>query len=963
MRNNMFKKTLCGLLGASLLFSGSSTAFAATVEEEARNVLTPGTYNYEGQTTSYTGGLSMGDGVDLTATGSNSDPALHIDGEFLQEGGNLTLNGHDGYGMQFGYEEGNKFIQTGGSLTANGSNGYSALNMSNGAFSLIGGTIDANAVGYGDGIFAGMGFTQEGGTINAKAVSYGGSGLHVAYYGLNQNGGEINAYGDEGGHGLHVDFFGMTQNNGTIKAVGDNGGSGVYVYSMGLTQNGGEITATGLNGGSGFYAQNNGFIQNNGTIFAKGDGEGSSGLYSYEGGIQQTNGLIEVSGLNGGVGAFIYGGAINQDRGVIKANAANENSYGIYSEFSDFTKVAGDFEAAGDNGGYGYYNTFGDFVQNGGRTIARGTKGGYGIYQGQGDMYLNYGTLTASGQNGGYGIYFRDGAFKQDGGTLKLEAGDGYALYVENPENYLIFKSGDVISEFDLANDNAGSIYVGNGDRLQVHNGVNFTPELKNSDIMNVGDTKTIAFLESGKNELAGRFIFQPVNSLTFDYSLVNIDEKTQGLTITRKALPSEILPDDGTDVLENIEDNLNNGGNTGGDNGNTGGDNGNTGGDSSNTGGDNGNTGGDNGNTGGDNGNTGGNSGNTGGSSNQDLSDALSEIDSSQTLDEMREKVNGLTPHSATVYANGARYNTELARNAFSDRINAIQSCDWQSAPSGGMQSNYEWTGWVQGIGYSSRQRTTENGGATKEHGGGFSLGVGRNIENGTVGIAGHYLRGKISGSGFNADSDTYGVTVGGRIRPFKSCSLSPWLDASVSYSKTAYQQIRRDVLGSFHNADIDVDTFAANLMIGNDFQVTERLRLTPSVGFDFAHTIQSDYVESSKNGLGLRVGGSNGNSLRAKAGVEAEYALKDNLSIKGHAIYNHELLDPRTELRASFTDTPDIRFNTKGAKVGRSSGNVGAGLSYNINERTTLNFDYDLAVADKFTGHTASAMLKFEF
>ncbi len=72
----------------------------------------------------------MGDGVDVTATGQDLNPGLQVEGEFLQNGGNLTLNGSDGYGLGFGYVGQSNFTQTGGSLKASGSNGYSGLQIS-----------------------------------------------------------------------------------------------------------------------------------------------------------------------------------------------------------------------------------------------------------------------------------------------------------------------------------------------------------------------------------------------------------------------------------------------------------------------------------------------------------------------------------------------------------------------------------------------------------------------------------------------------------------------------------------------------------------------------------------------------------------------------------------------------------------------------------------------------------------
>ena len=166
----------------------------------------------------------------------------------------------------------------------------------------------------------------------------------------------------------------------------------------------------------------------------------------------------------------------------------------------------------------------------------------------------------------------------------------------------------------------------------------------------------------------------------------------------------------------------------------------------------------------------------------------------------------------------------------------------------------------------------------------------------------------------------------------------------------------VRQDASPHQHTARLGLEA-------GQDFWLdNSALRLTPIVGLDYTYAWQSSFKENNLSGIALDVDSEDFNSLRAKIGLDTEYALTDNLSLGGYGFYRLETLDTHADLSTQMIGTA-VRFETTGQDYERSSGNLGASLDYAITEQISTRAGYDFTFGDHYQGHQLDLSLIWEF
>ena len=264
-----------------------------------------------------------------------------------------------------------------------------------------------------------------------------------------------------------------------------------------------------------------------------------------------------------------------------------------------------------------------------------------------------------------------------------------------------------------------------------------------------------------------------------------------------------------------------------------------------------------------------------------------------------------------------------------------------------------------------SSRSAETREYDSADEWFAGLALGMGRDFDRMSLGVNAHYFRGDVDASGYDASSDTFGLTLGARFRDLVPGGgrFNPWVEALAGYARENIDQKRYDALGNSQRSKPHVDLFSASLTVGNEFRPSACLSVTPLAGLEYAHVRQDSYRERGAGPLGLSIRADNHDSLRLKAGVEARYAVNDRLDVSARAVYRYEALDRETRLTSAFNALPAVRFVTHGERLNRSSGNLGVGLGYRLSDSARLTAGYDCWLADNYVAHQGSVSISVGF
>ena len=226
---------------------------------------------------------------------------------------------------------------------------------------------------------------------------------------------------------------------------------------------------------------------------------------------------------------------------------------------------------------------------------------------------------------------------------------------------------------------------------------------------------------------------------------------------------------------------------------------------------------------------------------------------------------------------------------------------------------------------------------------------------------LSGHYVGAELDASGYEAEADALGLTLG-LGRQFRvNDSFAPWAELRLGWTAYELDQQRRDHGGDQVYSSPDVNVYSAGLLADNDFTFGS-VTLTPHLALDYAHLDMDAYAERGGN-YALRVDPKDYQSLRGTAGLAAAWQATEALALKGLAAWHLEMKDKRGELRTSAVTLPSLDLTTRGEDLDRSSGTLGAGFLWQPGRNVSVGMDYDFAFGERYSGHTVSGVLKVSF
>ena len=277
-----------------------------------------------------------------------------------------------------------------------------------------------------------------------------------------------------------------------------------------------------------------------------------------------------------------------------------------------------------------------------------------------------------------------------------------------------------------------------------------------------------------------------------------------------------------------------------------------------------------------------------------------------------------------------GAGYGFDMEKRS---RIWALGSRDWADLSSSGDQVGFDADIYGASLGYDLV--------ITRNWLAGISLGYSKaNSESKNGGHA-------------ELDSDTWFLSLYGAFNyDAWQAEITLTYGDSSNESDTAYKSF-----GAYTSGDFHTKHYGADLTVGYEIPLTERISMTPFTGVLYYHGAQDSYTESQNSGgfmpLARSIDSADYDSLEVPLGLrfDGTWELGPNSSITPSLslAYAHEFLDEGGQIKARLTDGSDT-WTADSVNPGRDALLVDAGINVNINENVELGAGYALELRNDY-------------
>ncbi|MFA9478781.1 autotransporter domain-containing protein [Phycisphaerales bacterium AB-hyl4] len=280
-------------------------------------------------------------------------------------------------------------------------------------------------------------------------------------------------------------------------------------------------------------------------------------------------------------------------------------------------------------------------------------------------------------------------------------------------------------------------------------------------------------------------------------------------------------------------------------------------------------------------------------------------------------------------------------------------------------MRDQRQWLAWVQGYGeYGDVDGSNTTTGFDYWTGGAMA-GVDRSLnDNWLVGLYGGYARSRVSSDGGRQKMNIDHYLLGLHTR----YDRDRWYGLASVF--TGYQRYDNERNLRFGGIDRQADATFSGGQIGSAVELGRTYEksnwtIQPLAGVQYVFVHREAYTESGADAANLELGHDDTHSLQSSLGVNLARALFDHgdthAQLHLRARYNYEFLDDGGTVSARFAGSGGDAFSVDSAELGRHSGQLGAGIGWQMNERTNLHVGYDVQFNDRYHAHHGMATLSF--
>lgn len=233
---------------------------------------------------------------------------------------------------------------------------------------------------------------------------------------------------------------------------------------------------------------------------------------------------------------------------------------------------------------------------------------------------------------------------------------------------------------------------------------------------------------------------------------------------------------------------------------------------------------------------------------------------------------------------------------------------------------------------------------------------------DNARIGVAGGFSSGQSRATGVKTDVKSW------FIGPYGTLRVGPvTLDADAAYTYS-----HGSMKGSYSfpyvdstTGDFDANTLSANLKASHTFGFADNaIRLTPSVGVEFAYSARDAFTESGSSITRRYAAGET-----TSVGVPIGAALQRDFII-GHttvtpelsAYYVREVADTAPTARVTLLDST-VSSTTKGADAGPDLWRTGFGVHADLGDGFNASANYTGEFGDRYSNNGAELLLQYAF
>jgi outer membrane autotransporter protein len=276
----------------------------------------------------------------------------------------------------------------------------------------------------------------------------------------------------------------------------------------------------------------------------------------------------------------------------------------------------------------------------------------------------------------------------------------------------------------------------------------------------------------------------------------------------------------------------------------------------------------------------------------------------------------------------------------------------------------------WIQGFGQMADQdrRDGVDGYEADTYGLAVGLDTANLLENGTVGVALSYANTDVDSKNANrtnSDVNSYQASLYGEY----DVAPQTYISGTLAYAWNDIDQTRHNVggvSGLTAEADYDSDQYIAYLEAGRDFQVTQSGTLTPHVLAHYQHIGIDSYGEEGAGGANLNVNSEDLDIFELGVGAEMAWDLQTNGGNKIRPSinvgYRHDLVGDDVSSTSNFAGG-GASFETNGLEPAQGTGNIGAALTYSMDNNWSFTADYDYEVKSDYDAHSGFVRAGYKF
>ncbi|WKS99977.1 autotransporter domain-containing protein [Gallibacterium salpingitidis] len=270
----------------------------------------------------------------------------------------------------------------------------------------------------------------------------------------------------------------------------------------------------------------------------------------------------------------------------------------------------------------------------------------------------------------------------------------------------------------------------------------------------------------------------------------------------------------------------------------------------------------------------------------------------------------------------------------------------------------------WVHGLGNWSMQKGDKGLSGYKASHYGIALGGDVCVNSSTkVGLSAAYVNTKANERSTSASQTLKADTWQVGLYTNHALSQRVDVDAQLAVGRANIKGKRQlSQFGLTAKGDTHADILRGGLGI-NLHYAAGNTALMPYARVDYTQVNTKGYTEKGAEEFNLKVDKQRTQALMAGVGLKVKHTVKDSLNLNAKLGVAYDMLHKGNGVTAALTSLPGQAFTVKNTKLGRTVGEVGLGVGYQVSKSTSLSADIQALFGKGRTDTSAQLGVKVSF